>query len=456
METTEQRNLRLGVLEGLLATPWMLICLPAGFIMSALLTLYYDVSPVIYGVIAALPAFSNAMQIVLTPVVAKFLNARDLALTLAWMNLGLWCMLAAVLGYLPPDDSKAAGQVFLIFFGLATLTHSLSGVGWTAWVQQWTPSKLRGSYFGNRNRLISIVTVGFLLVSMGALNWFSDSVWAYQSLIIIALLCRFFSLLYQHLIVTPDDDHATLVKEGWLRDLAGLRHNKMFLTILVFGAFCGFWMSLTGPFVPRFVYEHLNVPPWQFALVNILATLSGALTLPMWGKVIDRHGCIPVMTIAMLLWQAQNYLWCFLTPSISWLLYPMWIWGGMVGNAYMLGLFNLIFKVLPQEGRTAAISANMAATSIASAVAPVIAGQLIALSGTFGVSPTTIYRIGFALTPTMLMLSLLILRRVKEPETYGEGTVMGTMRTVRQTLQIQGLNFLANASFAAPLLKRKK
>lgn len=456
METTEQRNLRLGILEGLLATPWMLISIPAGFIISALLTLYYDVSPVVYGVIAALPAFSNALQIVLTPVVAKFLNARDLALVLSWMNLGLWCMLAAVLGYLPPDDSRAAGQVFLIFYALAALSQSLAGVGWTAWVQQWTPTKVRGSYFGNRNRLISIVTVGFLLIAMAALNWFSDSIWAYQSLIIIALLCRFFSLLYQHLIETPAEANGKLVSEGWLHDLAGLRQHKAFLTVVIFGAFCGFWMSLTGPFVPRFVYEHLDFPPWQFALVNILATLSGALTLPMWGKVIDRHGCIPVMTISMLLWQAQNYLWCFLTPSIAWLLYPMWIWGGMVGNAYLLGLFNLIFKVFPEHGRTAAISANMAATSIASAIAPVIAGQLIELSSDFGVSVVTVYRIGFAVGPTMLMLGLLILRRVDEPETYGEGTVMGTMRTVRQTLQVQGLNFLANASFVAPLFKRKK
>ncbi len=455
METTEQRNLRLGVLEGLLATPWLLLCLPAGFIISALLTLYYDVSPVVYGVIASLPAWSNALQLVLTPVVAKFLSARDLALAPSWMNLGLWSMLAAVLGYLPPEDSKAAGQVFLIFFALASLSQSLAGVGWTAWVQQWTPTKIRGAYFGNRNRLISIATVGFLLISMAALNWFSDSIWAYQSLIIVALLCRFFSLLYQHLIITPTEGDGVLVREGWLQELSSLRHHKLFIRIVIFGASCGFWMNLTGPFVPRFVYEHLEIVPWQFALMNILATLFGAFTLPLWGRVIDRHGSIPVITMAMLLWQTQNYLWCVLTPSFSWVLYPMWMWGGIVGNAYMLGLFNLIFKVIPDKTRMAAISANTAITSVASAVAPVLSGQLIELSSEWGVSVLSVYRTGFAIGPTALMLSLLILRGVKEPETYGEGTVMGAMRTVRQNLQIQGLNFLANTSLVSPFKRRK-
>ncbi|WP_309399194.1 MFS transporter [Cerasicoccus maritimus] len=456
METTEQRNLRLGVLEGLLATPWILLCLPAGFIMSALLTLYFDVSPVIYGVIASLPAWSNALQIVLTPVVAKFLNARDLALTLSWMNLGLWAMLCAVLGFLPPDDAKAAGQVFLIFFMLAALSQSLASVGWTAWVQQWTPTKIRGSYFGNRNRLISIVTVGFLLIAMGALNWFSDSIWAYQSLIIVALLCRFFSLLYQHLIVSPPEASGSLVTAGWVKDLIGLRKHKMFLLVVLFGAWCGFWMSLTGPFIPRFVYEHLQVAPWQFALINILATLSGALTLPLWGKVIDKHGCIPVMILSMFVWQVQNFLWCILTPNLTWVLYPMWIWGGIVGNAYLLGLFNLIFKVMPEKGRTAAISANMAITSLAAAIAPVIAGQVLEISGNLGWDAISVYRVGFAAGPTALLLGLLLLRRVKEPETFGEGSILGTMRTVRQMLQLQGLNFLANANFVAPIIKRRK
>ncbi|WP_309380142.1 MFS transporter [Cerasicoccus frondis] len=456
METTEQRNLRLGVLEGLLATPWILLCLPAGFLISALLTLYYEISPVVYGLIASLPAWSNALQIVLTPVVAKYLNARDLALAPGWMNLGLWAVMTAVLGYLPPDDPKAAGQLFLIFFALASLSQSLIGVGWTAWVQQWTPTKVRGSYFGNRNRLISIVTVVFMLVAMGVLNWFSDSIWAYQSLIIFALVCRFFSLLWQHLIVIPPEANTSLVTDSWMRDLLSLRQHKTFIWLLVFASWCGFWMSLTGPFIPRFVYEHLSVAPWQFALMNILATLSGALTLPLWGKVIDRHGCIPVMLLGMFLWQLQNFLWCILTPGSVWLLYPMWFWGGMVGNAYMLGLFNLLFKVIPEKGRAAAISANMAITSVASGLAPILAGQIIELSEVNGWSTLMVYRIGFAISPTAILLGLFILRRIKEPEIYGEGSIMGAMRMVRQMLQIQGLNFLANASFVAPIIKRRK
>ncbi|MGE9296741.1 MAG: MFS transporter [Puniceicoccales bacterium] len=452
----EERNLRIGVIEGLLATPWVVLSVPAGFIISAMLTLYYGVSPVVYGLIASLPAWSNSLQIVLTPIVAKFLNARDMALSLPWLNLGLWAMLTAALGYLPEGDAKAAGQIFLIFFALASLSGSLGGVGWTAWVQQWTPTKVRGEYFGKRNRLISIVTVGFLLLSMAVLNWFGDSLWAYQTLIIIGLIGRFFSLLYQHLIETPNDESSRLVRVGWVREIHSLRHQKPLLLLIGFGAWCGFFMSLSGPFIPRFVYEHLAVAPWQFALVNILATLSGALTLPLWGKVIDRHGCVPAITISLLLWQAQNYVWCFLSPGNTWLLYPMWIWGGSVANGYLLGLFNFLYKVIPANARAAGISVNLAVTSLAAAVAPILAGQVIEFATENGWNVVMVYRIGFAVSFTALLFAPLIVRQIKEPDAEGEGTVMGAMRTVRQTLQIQGMNFLANASFVMPLRGRKK
>jgi len=456
IKTVEQRNLHFGVVEGLLATPWVLLALPAGFIMSALLTLYYEVSPLVYGLIASLPAWSNSLQIALTPMVAKFLNARDMALSLSWLNLGLWAMLAAALGYLPQGDPLAAGQIFLIFYALASLSGSLLGVGWTAWVQQWTPAAIRGEYFGMRNRLISVVTVGYLLLAMLMLNRFADSLWAYQSLIIVALVCRFFGLLYQHLIDTPNDESSRLVREGWFREIGSLRREKSLLLLIAFGAWCGFWMSATGPFIPRFVYEHLAVAPWEFALVNILATLSGALTLPIWGKVIDRHGSVVAITISMILWQAQNYLWCFLNPGTSWLLYPMWLWGGAVGNGYLLGLFTMIYKVIPPHARAAGISANLALTSIAAAVAPILSGQLLQFAGTHGWDIVTVYRIGFATSFTALLASLLILKPIQEPLISGDvGGVLGAMRMVRQMMQVQGLNFLANANFVPPRRRRK-
>lgn len=455
MDTSKQtRNLRLGIIEGLLATPWTLLLLPAGFILSALLTLYFEIPPDIYGLIVSMPAWANASQIVLAPVVAKFLDARDLNLSQSWINLGLWIMMAGAIGYLPIDDPASTGRFFILFFALSAMTQALGGIGWTQWVRQWTPAEIRGDYFGRRNALTNAVTIAYLLIAMATLDWFGDSLWAYQVLIIIALLCRFFSVLLQHQISVPPDSDGTLAREAWLRELASLRHYRPFLAVIAFGAWCGFWMNLTGPFIPRFVYEHLEIAPWVFALLHILATLTGALSVPLWGKLMDRHGCVPVIVIALSLWQLQNYFWVIVTPATDWMLYPMWLWGGATASAYFLGLFNLTLKMIPDQARAAGISANMALTSGAAAVSPVLAGQLIEWANVQGWDVLLVYRIGFFVGPTMLLAGAFALRALREPAAAGPGTVMDTMRTARQILQVQGANFLANATYENPLAQR--
>ncbi|TVP75410.1 MAG: hypothetical protein EA353_13980, partial [Puniceicoccaceae bacterium] len=97
-------NLRIGTREGVLATPWVYLSIPGGFIMAALLTQYYGIGPAVFGLIVSLPAWANALQLLYLPFVTVFLKPRDMALGPSWLNLGLWLMLAFTLPLLLTDD----------------------------------------------------------------------------------------------------------------------------------------------------------------------------------------------------------------------------------------------------------------------------------------------------------------------------------------------------------------
>lgn len=449
--STTYNNLKIGFDEGLLATPWVFLSLPGGFIMSALLTVHYGIGPGIYGVIASLPSWASALQIVLVPLISRYMNPRDMALSMSWINLGLWTMLAAVISFLPSEDAIIAGRIFLIFFALAAMSASLIGVGWISWVAEWVPSRIRGKYFGRRNRFISLITTLFLVVSMLTLDLFKDSILAYQLILISAVICRFFSVLWSHQIVTADSD-APVLKASfkWTENIAGLRGNTDFKRMVIFGTLVGFWLAAMGPFYPVFVFELLGWKPSAFAVVTVLATLGGAATMPLWGRMIDRYGCVPSITVSLILWQAQNYLWAFLTPGNDWLLYPMWLWGGSVAGGFFLGTFNLVYKLIPSKSKTAAISLNLAVTSIAAGLAPVLVGVLLDLASKSGFSILWSYRIGFIASPTFILLSLLVLLKIKEPSATARNySLSGSGRLFRQLMQLQGLSFLANATLFA-------
>ncbi len=438
-----RNNLRLGMIEGILATPWVFISMPASFLVAALITEYYGIDPGLYGVIASLPAWCNAAQILLVPAMARHLNGRDLSLGMSWLNLGLWFMFIIFLGLVPEFDAARAGMLFLLFFLASSITSSFIGVGWTSWVQDWVPQRLRGKYFGVRNRAVHFVTVAYLALAMLLLYRNEDNIWPYLTLLGLAVATRFISVVLQHGIRTPGADASPLVHARWLSQLVNLRHQRSLVLYIIFATWVGFWLSGIGPFVPVFVFTHLQLTPFDLSLLVIIATLSAALMTPVWGRVADRHGVRTVLVLSVLIWQLQDYLWVVVSPDKRWLLYPMWLVGGGSASGFFLGSFLMLLKLVPPSARAAGVSAHLALTSVASGVAPVLMGILLdrfpdANNSLF------VYRIAFAAKPSAILLGLLLIHKLHEPSGGREQSILGAMRTMRQMMLFNGFYSLLN------------
>lgn len=420
--------------------PWQFLTLPGNFILAALLTQYYGLGKASYGVIVSLPMWSNAAQIVLLPWLARFLTPKDLALGMGWLNIGMWTMLAAVLPYLPTDDPRGVARLFVFFFAVASLSQAFLGVGWTSWVRAWVPAKLRGKYFGRRNRWLNAGTVVFLLLALVLFELDGQALWPYQVLIAFAVLTRYGSLIWQHDIRT-NAEHLDVVGQGWVAQLRQSLEAPGLMRFIIFSAWTSFWMAFTGPFVPVFSFEELGLAPGTFTILVILATGSGIFGWWFWGKEVDKHGCLPVMVVGLVLWESQSYLWAVLNRDTVWLLYPMWLAGGFVAVAYFAGSFNFLLKLVPASAKVTGVSLHLALTSLAAAVAPIIAGLLLAHFIAAGAGLTA-YRVGFIIKPTAVLLGILLLRGIREPQRSTQPTLTGAFRTVRQLVAAQGASFL--------------
>ena len=430
----------IGTGEGILAMPWNFLSLPGNFIVAALLTQYYGLGKATYGLLVSLPMWSNAAQIVLLPWLARFLTPKDLTLGMGWLNVGMWTMLAAVLPYLPTDDPPGVARLFIVFFIVASLSQAFVGVGWTSWVRVWVPSKLRGKYFGKRNRWLNLGTVIYLLLALVLFEWDEVALWPYQVLIVVAVLARYAGLIWQHGIRT-NAEHLDVVGHGWLEQLRQNLDAPGLLRFIVFASWSSFWMAFAGPFVPVFSFEELGIAPGTFTILVILATGSGIFGWWFWGKKVDRYGCLPVLVLGLGLWELQNYLWAVLDRGNTWLLYPMWLFGGFVSIGYFAASFNLLLKLVPAPAKVTGVSLHLAFTSLAAAVAPIIAGLLLAhfLAGDAGLA---VYRIGFVVKSTALLAGLFLLRGLREPQRTTQPTLTGAFRTVRQLVAAQGASFL--------------
>jgi MFS family permease len=252
------------------------------------------------------------------------------------------------------------------------------------------------------------------------------------------------SLYLQTFIYTPWSAPDRQIHEGWWRHYSGLARERPYFVFLLFTAVLTFLLNVTGPFVPVFMHYHLGLDVVAQTKFVLLGNLASALAIGYWGRLCDRYGCKPVIATTAMLWMASSCLWAVVTPALSWILYPMWLWGGMTSGGVVLGIFNLLLKLVPAKARTAAISVHLMATSVAAALAPVLVGTLLGAAARGSAEQLHLYRLLFVLQPCALLLSLLILAQVAEPQAQGLSSVIGALRTLRQTLLHNGYMVLAN------------
>ncbi|MBW8781428.1 MAG: MFS transporter [Verrucomicrobia bacterium] len=449
-----RRNLRLCTYDGVVATPIVYLLQPGNFIIAALLVELFHLPPELYGLIVALPFMGNFAQAFLMPFLNVRLSPKSVSVVSSSLQALCWTALALSLPFLPADHPEISGRWLLAIFAVSAAVTSLTGVSWTSWVQEWMPVRLRGKYFGRRNRLLQVAQVLFLLVVGQLFHRLSGSVAAFQLLLLGAVFLRVGSVVFQHKIQASTTELPPIeTKTPWGEQLKALRNAPAFLWLVAYGAGWGFATSCFGPFVPVFMYKQLGLSVMDVSGLVVLASVGGALSSPAWGTLADRFGNKPVMLFCMIAWQLQNFFWCVLTPANTSLLYGMWIFGGIMGAGFVLSLFNIQLKIIPPEAKTLAISINLAVTSLVTAVAPIIGGLVLQYLLARGGSALTVYHQVFFVPPVLALLACLMLARVHEPLASPLASVAGAMRNIRTLGSLLGVSFLVDYIFVKPRSK---
>jgi MFS family permease len=442
-----QRNLRMCTEEGLFATPWSIISVPGNVFIAALLTSALGLRESIYGIIVSLPAWSNAAQFLFVPLLSRFHSTRRLTILLSFINNLTWLIFALSLHKLAAGANGTKEAFLLLSFLVISLSLSVASVSWMAWIQEWIPDRLRGKYFGGRNRLIGIASIAFVLTATWVLNHFGESILAFQIIIIICVLLRFVSVhLVTHIytpwsVPEPASKHSVTLQVSEILKRDGFRAYLWFAMSLAFG------LSITAPFAPVFMESFLGFSVSSQMHLLILASLGSAMGMPWWGKLCDHHGCRAILLTTGLLWMLSNFTWVFLQPETTWVLYPLWFFGGLTSSGVILAGFNLVLKLTPPHLKSTAVSLHLALTSIAAAIPPTLAGFFLAPDLLQFLSQELRYRFLFAFGPIWVIASLLLLARIDEPKSADINSVSGAFRTMRNIMAQSGVLMFANFAF---------
>ncbi|MDP3071975.1 MAG: MFS transporter [Opitutaceae bacterium] len=444
------RALRLCTTEGIVAMPIVTMSLPVNVVMTALVAKTLELPKTTIGLISALPFLGNFLQIFAAPFLARWKPPKTVCVIAAALHMVSWALLGALLPLIPLDDPGAAGRWLAVWFLLTSIFGAIAGVSWNAWIQEWVPHRIRGKYFGRRNAILQVSTLTFLLVAGWSLAHWDYGIGVFQVIIAGAVFLRYFSLRWQWISPTGSRTRVDATPLPFRAQLAVVLGSRSLLGFVAFGAVWAFAANCFGPFYHVFMFEQLAMSALDVGVVSVLALLSGALSMPAWGALLDRFGNKSVMTLSLLVWQAQNFLWCILTPENRLMLYPMWLFGGAVSAGFILGQFTLLLKLIPPQAKNLAIGVNVAVVSLVAAIAPITGGEVLTWALGRWDDALAVHHVCFALQPTLAVLGCLILIRVQEPQASPLTMVFGAMRNIRTLSGVFGLSFLTHYIFYRP------
>jgi MFS family permease len=230
-------------------------------------------------------------------------------------------------------------------------------------------------------------------------------------------------------------------------ELAVLLKSSSFLTFVAFGCVWAFATNCFGVFYQVFMFGPMRMSAFDVGITATLAQLGGALSLPIWGQLLDRYGNKPVMIVSLVLWQLPNFLWCFLGPGNRGMLYFIWLSTGATGAGFVLGQFTILLRLIPLEAKSFAIGFNLGITSLFAAVAPIGGGYALEWALARTTDSLGVYHLAFLLQPVLALAGAFLLLRVHEPAASPLAVVVGSMRNIRTLSGVLGLSFLTNYLF---------
>ncbi len=451
-----KRSFTLCTCDGFVAMPIVTMSLPVNVFITALVTKGWALPKPAIGLLSAMPFAANFVQIFAVTFLSRWQSSKVLTVLTATLNMIGWVVLAGLLQYIPRDRPDIAAVWFIGWFFISSIFGALAGVTWNAWIQDWVPARLRGKYFGRRNRLLQISVLLFLLIAGWILARWDYAVPAFQAVILGSVVLRVFSIYWQWISPTRPYRAETVPELSLREQVEVLRQADSLLWFIAFGAIWYFAANCFGPFYQVFMFEQMNLSAWDVGVLSTVSALGGAISLPAWGTLLDRYGNRPVMVVSLVAWQAVNFVWCILTPSSHTIVYVIWALGGMTSMGaiasagFVLGQFTILLRLIPVEAKSLAIGLNLAVTSLAAAIAPIVGGMVLSWALRRWPDPIAVYHACFLVQPVVALAGCPLLLRVREPQASPLTMVIGAMRNIRTLSGVLGLDFLVNYVFYRP------
>jgi len=424
---TEERlrqGIRRCVWEGALCAIWG--TLVGGQFLTGL-ALAYGARDIHIGYLAAIPCFTGLMQLPAAAVLERFGGQRRITLRAAGMARTSW-ILALLAPLLAAGGARVHGVTLLMAIQVISgVAMAVTSVAWLSWLGNLIPRSERGTQIGRRSSLYSIGSILALLAGGWFVDWWriqhgQNSASAFLILFTVAVLVGAIGVA----VLAGMPEASGRRAASGRRLLVLLRRpwkDPHFLRFAAYNGFRVFATMFSGPFYVVYQLKRLRMHHSEIALYQSIQNATNALALQFWGRLTDRYGSRPVVILCLLGISVLPLLWLFTEPGHYRILPVAFFLGGLTWAGVSIGETNLWLKLAP-PGRNATYIALFATiANLSGTLAPLAGGAVseAAQEAHFRLGPVLFnnFKMLFLFSAVMRVLSVFVLRPLREPEELG-------------------------------------
>jgi MFS family permease len=369
---TARRSLQISTLEGI-AAELVGACVTGGVLTAW--ALYLDLSPVLIGVLGALPFAAQLAQLPCAWV-TQLHGSKRIAVAALRASRSL-PLLLATLPFVPLP--LAAKQIaLLVFAGLWAVLGVAGNNAWTTWMAALVPEAVRGRYFGLRT---AFCAAGSALGALGAglvLDASRTRGSAGGTLCALSIASFAFGIVTLELLKRQGDGRVVALPRPRIRDFSRAWTDLRVRRALAFHAA---WAAASGLATPAFYNIHMvgNLHS-GFALLSVYNSALAVVrivTAPLWGRAIDRAGSKPVLLACCFGLSLSPLLWLAAKDGMLWPIAVDAIFCGALLAGQSLASFSLPLAVSSVESRSFQLAGFATAAGAATAVASIAGGALV-------------------------------------------------------------------------------
>jgi MFS family permease len=334
--------LQLSIIEGMFAS----IMSGGGVTFIVPFALFLGANNLEIGFLIAFPALFAAFAQLGSIKLLDFYKQRRKAIIAIVFFQALSWLLIALIPFL-----FASNQIFalIVIYTIGNIIGSIGGPLWQSWMSSLTPREILGEYFGLRNALTG--TVVFLTMLLGGilLKFVEPSLtlYAFSAIFLLSFFGRFISSITFRKIEDPE---FVIEKDStnFITFVSQLRKDN-FGYFVLFGSLMTFAIALVGPFLSVYLLQNLGLKNdyFTYTLIICASTITTLISMPYWGKIIDKYGSIKTI-------KATGFLASFYPILLILVRDPLGLifieaLSGIIFSGFNLCLANFIYESFKQE-----------------------------------------------------------------------------------------------------------